>query len=439
MVRSWSILVLCSLAWAGLAWADPLAACPEPLPPVWSIDTAVHWTLLYNPALAAVRQQHGIAAAGVVIARTYPFNPVWTNKLFADNGPESAGVTSHLAMEQRISLDLEVRRQGKYRRQAAYAALSRTDWEIAFQELTFALRVIRAFDALLYAQARLRLGEDTVRLDQQVVEQVRTLVGRGLLRPEDLVVAQSEVSSVSAALGPSRSTLQRAEQEFRLALGVMADSLPVQGTLEVPAPMEAAEALVAAALERRPDLHARQIAVAEAEARLRLAIADRYGNPNIGPDYEYNETRVNFIGAQLTLPLPLLNTHRGEIQQRKAEQARAFLDLQSTEVAVRQGVLGALNRLRNAHAWVDSYRSQILPAQEALRNQMEALFAQGRVDVLKVIDLRRKQLQARGGYLDALYEARQAQADLAAAVGDLTLALPASCAPGAETSPRSAP
>ncbi len=424
-VRSWSILGLCGLAWAGLAWADPPAVCPEPPPPVWSIDTAVQWTLLYNPALAALRQQRGIAAAAVVIARTYPFNPVWTNKLFADNGPESAGITNRLAMEQRISIDLEVRGQGKYRRQAAYAALSRTDWEIAFQEQTFALRVIRAFDALLYAQARLRLGEDTVRLDQQIVEQVRTLVGRGLLRPEDLVVAQSEVSSAGAALGPTRSTLQRAEQELRLALGVTADSLPIQGTLEVTAPMPPAEALVAAALESRPDFRARQIAVAEAEARVRLAVADRYGNPNVGPDYEYNETRVNFIGAQITVPLPVFNTHQGEIQQRKAEQARALLDLQSTEVAVRQGVLGALNRLRNAHAWVDSYRSQILPAQEALRTQMEALFAQGRVDVLKVIDLRRKQLQARGGYLDALYEARQAQADLAAAVGDLSLALPA--------------
>jgi hypothetical protein len=34
-----------------------------------------------NPELAALRQQHGIAAAGVVIARTYPFNPLWEGKI----------------------------------------------------------------------------------------------------------------------------------------------------------------------------------------------------------------------------------------------------------------------------------------------------------------------------------------------------------------------
>ncbi len=33
------------------------------------------WALQQNPLLAAVRQQHGTAAAGIVIAQTYPFNP----------------------------------------------------------------------------------------------------------------------------------------------------------------------------------------------------------------------------------------------------------------------------------------------------------------------------------------------------------------------------
>jgi outer membrane protein TolC len=103
--------------------------------------------------------------------------------------------------------------------------------------------------------------------------------------------------------------------------------------------------LLTAALERRPDLRARQAAVLEAEGRLRLAMADRYGNPDLGPDYEYNETRVNFIGAQLALPLPILNTHRGEILQREAERTRAALDLRTAEVTIQQQVHAALERL----------------------------------------------------------------------------------------------
>jgi len=33
--------------------------------------------LEHNPQLLALREQHGIAAAGVVIAKTYPFNPIY--------------------------------------------------------------------------------------------------------------------------------------------------------------------------------------------------------------------------------------------------------------------------------------------------------------------------------------------------------------------------
>ena len=54
---------------------------------------------------------------------------------------------------------------------------------------------------------------------------------------------------------------------------------------------------------------------------------------------------------------------------------------------------------------------------------MEKLFQAGEpgVDVLRVIDVRRKLLQARDGYLDALWAVRQARADLAAAVGEPAL------------------
>ena len=82
-----------------------------------------------------------------------------TNKVFADSGPESAGITNRVAMEQRISLALEIRGQGRYRRQAAAAGLSRTDWEIANQEVLLAMRVSRAFDTLVYQQAKLQLAE----------------------------------------------------------------------------------------------------------------------------------------------------------------------------------------------------------------------------------------------------------------------------------------
>jgi cobalt-zinc-cadmium efflux system outer membrane protein len=422
------IFCLCLVAGAtlraGAYSAEPPAIVPESMPTVLSRDAAVRWALAYNPELAALRQQHGIAAAGVIIAQTYPFNPVWTNKLFADNGPESAGVTNRLSMEQRISIDLELYGQGRHRRAGARAALSRTDWEIAFQEEGMAIRVVRAFNALLYQRGRLRLGEETIRLGEKTVETVRAFVQGGRRSQADLVLARTEVDDARAQLSSVRVSEVRARQDLLRLLGVTDRSLTIQGTLDpLPKPADR-EALRSAALERRADLHARQAAVAEAEARLRLVKADRFGNPNLGPDYEYNETRVNFIGAQLTLPLPVINTHRGEILQREAELTRAGLELRQAEVAVEQDLAAALARLNDAQRWADSYRDEVLPNLQKSVATIEQLFESGdpTVDVLRVLSVRRVLLKARDGYLTALYEVSQAQADLAAAVGDAGLA-----------------
>src|SRR5581483_154969 len=156
--------------------------------------------------------------------------------------------------------------------------------------------------------------------------------------------------------------------------------------------------------------------------RLRLAIADRYGNPIVGPAYTCDSTRINLIGGQLNIPLPILNTHEGDILQRKAELCRALLELRQTDVAIRQDVYAALDRLNNARAWAVTYRDEIIPQLEKALKEMESLLQQNLTDALRLIDVRRKLIGARDSYVDALWEVSQAQADLAAAVGDPSLA-----------------
>jgi outer membrane protein TolC len=427
--RRWMIKWLCWAAWAGFGarsgFAAPPPTFPEPTPHVLSLDAAVRWALENNPELATVRQQHGVVAAGVVIARTYPFNPVWEGKVRQADGPESAGITNRVSNEHKILIDVEVRGQGRHRQQAAEAALSRTDWEIAFQEVALAVRVARTFKAVLYRQEKLRLIEEAIRLNEKAAEQVRLLVEQGKLRSPDLIMARSEVTDSRTQISTGRTALATALSDLRSSLGMVNETVELHGTLETPSQRWDAEALTQAALERRADLHARQAAVAEADARLRLEVANRFGNPNVGPAYEYDPTRVNLIGAQITLPLPVFNTHRGEIQQREAERARAALELHQAEVLVQQDLYAALTRYGEACAGVDAYQTKTLPELRAGLEAMERLYALGDpgVDLARVVDFRRKLLKARDGYLDTLLVLSQAQADLALAVGDPALAI----------------
>ncbi len=447
MIRRWrcrwgvwrSAILGLGLVWAGLVGAEPPVVPVAPLPQTLSRDMAVAWALQNNPELAAFRQQHGVAAAGVVIARTYPFNPVWEARVDWVTGPESAGISNRVNNEHRIFMDWEVRGQGRYRRQAACAALSRTDWEIAGQELNLAIRVVRAFDTVLYRREKLNLIQENIRLNEQAADQVRKLVDQGRLRPADLIVIRTEVEDARGQSGLGRTTLATTEQDLRRALGALAPLPALQGSLTVPPPLpEDAALLWQTAVDRRPDLHARQAALTEATARLRLEIANRYGNPSIGPVYQFDPTRINFIGGQLVLPLPVLNTHRGEILQREAERTRAALDLRQTEVLIHHDLEAARARLEAARAWVSYYETQLLPSLRTSLESIERLLAQGEpgVDVLRVIDIRRKLLRARDAYVDALWEVNQAQTDLAAAVGDPGLAL---CPAGLNAAPVPAP
>jgi outer membrane protein TolC len=78
-----------------------------------------------------------------------------------------------------------------------------------------------------------------------------------------------------------------------------------------------------------------------------------------------------------------------------------------------------------ARRWAETCRDELLPELQKSLNATERLYNAGDpgVDALRVLDFRRKLLKARDAYLDALWEVSQARADIAAAVGDPTVAL----------------
>ena len=400
--------------------APPSAAQPGPL--AFTPEGAVRFALENNPSLQAVREQRGFAQGGLVIARTYPYNPVSQFQFFAATGE---GVTNSLSQAHKITMDVEVRGQRSFRQQAAYAALTRTEWDIATQELLTAVAANRAFNTVLYRQRKLEVLEETIKLNEQTVDQVKKLVDLGRLRPADLIVARTELDAAGAQLGQGRTAIAFARADLRRQFGTLDDSFSVTGDLDLALPTAEFDALAAAALEKRPDLQSRKIAVAEAQARANLQVADRYGNPNLGPAFDYNETKNAFYGFQIGGPIPVFNTKRGEILQARATFARAVADVRQFEVQSAQDVQAALARFAEARKWADRYSAEVLPNLRRAVEDMNKLLEQNEpgVDVLKVIGVQRNYLTAFSAYLDALYEVSQARADLAAAVGDPALAV----------------
>jgi cobalt-zinc-cadmium efflux system outer membrane protein len=415
----WFLLAV-TLDPAATVRADPSQECL----PVWTRGQVVAWALDHNPELQTARFERGIAAAGVVIARTYPHNPIWDFKVQDTSGPESAGITNVVGTEHVVLLELELRHQGKYRNQGAEAALSRVEWDIANRELQTAIRAVRAFDAVLYRRAKVAILEDGVAFRTRVVERMRAQEPGKKDEKLGFLLAQVDVSDVHGQVIAGRVALTTAQSDLARALGAVHGLIEVAGTLEVVVPPADTAELIAAAIETRPDLRARQAALAEADAHWRLECANRFGNPSVGTDYEYDPTRISFVGAHVTMPLPFINTHRGEIQQREAERARAAQEVRQVEEHIAQDVEAAVQRLNAALAWEAEFRTHVLPeiqSDVAVAEKLAEKEKPGR-DSAELIELRQRLLRARDLYLDAVWEVSQARADLAGAIGDISLA-----------------
>src|SRR5436190_17614154 len=186
MPRPFAILPMLLLSVpAGGVHGAVMAGDPTPAPPVLPLERAVQYALENNPQLNVARTQRGLAAAGVVLARIYPYNPVYNGVYLGVIGSD---VTNRVFNEHYVTLQLELFHQRRERLAAANAAVTRVEWEIAAQELATAVNVVRVYNTVLYRQQKLQILEDTVRLNEDIVDLVRRLVDLGRNRPADLIL-----------------------------------------------------------------------------------------------------------------------------------------------------------------------------------------------------------------------------------------------------------
>ena len=422
-MRRESLGLACTFA-AFFASTSLLPAQPQ-IPATITRQEAVHIALLNNPQLATVRKQQGYAAAALIIARTYPYNPVYTGYVAQNSGPESAGITNRVYLEHYIALEIELRGQKHHRRALGCATASRIEWEIAQQEIAVSVAVLRAYNALLYRQAKLGYLQDGIRVSEMSLARLKGAVDAGKASATDLVLARVDLDSARAQLGQARTALAMARSDIRRLLGTLDDSFAISGALDVPLPASDQLTLTQLALEQRPDLHARRAAINEAEANLRLVKANRYGNPSLAPFFSYDPTQVAAVGGRLSMPLAVFNTKKGEILKAETDVAKIRSEVQQIELQASQDVQAALARLKDAGQWAESYRADVMPALLKVKGDLDKQYAaaEPKLDFARFLTVQRSFIKANENLLDARYEVSQAEADLALAVAEPALAI----------------
>ena len=388
------------------------------------LETALQWTLQSNPNLIATRQNLRVSAEAVNVAQHFPtsLNPTvsidytpWVFERQANGEVQSLDRSVVATWAQPIELG---HRQA-YREQMARASYSQTRWNVLQVELAALIQTYRFHQTALYRREKLGIAQDLNTFSTRLVETLRRQAEANQATAADVVLAEVENQATVEQIETARQEYVTALADLRQQIGIpsVASSAEPIGSFRVPEDrMQGGdETLVRLAQESRPEVQSAAAAVANSRSALSLARADRIPIPAVGPVYERNETGAVFYGVAVTSPVPLLNTGSSLVGQREAEYHRDCVAWEQARQQVATQVLAVLGKWNQAQQAAERTHARFEPIRGQTQ-RMERLYAAGQTDLLKLLQVRRRFIEARNVELDSIWQTTQAYADLIASM-----------------------
>ena len=172
-------------------------------------------------------------------------------------------------------------------------------------------------------------------------------------------------------------------------------------------PAESVESLVALARTNNFELRLRAVELAQQGFRVQLAKNERFPVISVGPSISEERAgdRQRIIGVGVSLPLPLWNRNKGNIDAAVARQMQADVSLNVTEREIQRKVVEAAltyeSKLREMAKWrPDSVQHFKEAAEVADRH-----YRLGAVPISTYVELQKQYLEAVEGLLDTRKEA----------------------------------
>ena len=188
-----------------------------------------------------------------------------------------------------------------------------------------------------------------------------------------------------------------------------------QANLSFRPPPQERSAFITLARTNNFELKVRAVELAQQGFRVDLARNERYPTISVGPSYSEQKAgseEQRIIGVGISLPLPLWNRNKGNIEAAAARQMQAEVSLNVTERELQRKVIEAAltyeTKLREMARWrPDSVQHFKEAAEVADRH-----YRLGAVPISTYVELQKQYLDAVEGLLDTKKEALEAAAQL---------------------------
>jgi outer membrane protein, heavy metal efflux system len=382
-----------------------------------------------NLDLAAQRYNISIAQAQVVAAKVSP-NPVFALTYLADISHREQAT----AYSEGLTEEIEVGGKRKFRVSVAQKNLLSVSATV-----DDFFRTLRGTAATAFVTAL--AGQLTVDEKRRAFEALNDLAkaNEKRLSEGDLGEADANQARLAAKQAEGDLVVAQSAQSANLfalvqLLGKRRAAVPnPEGNLLFPNRDLKLASVLAVAMQNRPDVRAARFALESTQSSVKLAKANRIPDPTIGVGIsEIGEITnpidpapsFNTLNLSLSLPLPLLNSYRGEYEAAVQTALQAQKTLESVTLKAEVDVRTNFDRYQLAKQQLAKYQGN---AMELARKVLEAKLTSyrlGAVSLLDVLQAQKDDTDVHLNYITALTERASALVALEQAAGFWDISFP---------------
>lgn len=381
-----------------------------------ALGTLVDEALKRNPELRVAEASIAAAQGEVVTAKAYQNPEISFTPSAKHVSPE--GGSSDTYFDGVIGVGQLIEYPGKRAVRKAIAERSVAGSKLALESLRYQiqLQVRKAYYDLLAAQQIENLRKEQVESARVFTEAARKRTESGYASDFEVLKAEADFITAQKLLRESQGRIVSAS----IALNTMAGRPPtapiqVAGVLGENSPLTSTNFLDFA-LTNNPALRIQLVENEKAGLTVRAAKLNGRPDFTIGPAVEINREE-QIYGVGISVPLPLWNRNKGEIQTATAGQQKALAETETLRLEIVRAVTTAEQNLGTANEQLALYTPEFRSRLRALVGQAEKSYAQSATTLLIYLDARRTYFDTLADYYESLAKAAEARADLESAVG----------------------
>jgi cobalt-zinc-cadmium efflux system outer membrane protein len=357
-------------------------------------DDAATIALYSNPALRAIRDRRGLAAAQLIQAGILP-NPVVSYARDFVSGGNTAGTVTAYSFTAAWELSALVPFLPK--QTAAQKNFRSVDLDVAWQEWQIAVNARTAVYRVLSLSAQTAQAREATEGLQQSTDAMRKAVDAHEKTVLDLAAVQS-------ASQDSRATMLALEQEFekqRLGLNKILGAEPetkieLRAGLILPNRLALPDQhdLLDNVESRRLDLIGLRQGLESQDATVRAAVLAEFPKLSVGFSKASDTTNVHTTGFNIAVDVPIFDRNQGVIATERATRQRLRDEYNQRVFEARSDIAVAIADIRSLNRQIAA-AEEALPLLEKLVSSAQTAVEQRNADVLSYYTARSNLLQKR--------------------------------------------